>query len=266
MKSAAVRGIEMAYDDAGSGQPVILLHGYPFNRSMWREQVEFLSESYRVITPDLRGLGETTMSDDAAATMDEMARDVAALLDELEIRRAVVGGLSMGGYVTLSFYRRFPLSVRALVLADTRPQADTDEARRNRIEQAQTILRDGMESIADGFLTKVLAPATLAEQPDAVARVRLMIKSTNPQGAAAALKGMAARSDQTDFLAGILAPALIIVGSLDKLTPPQDAELMRREIRGSRLEVIDGAAHISNIERPAEFNRALADFLQTLQP
>ncbi|HEX8492952.1 MAG TPA: alpha/beta hydrolase [Pyrinomonadaceae bacterium] len=265
MKSARVRGIEMAYDDEGSGQPVVLLHGYPFNRSMWREQVEVLSDSYRVITPDLRGLGETTAAGDVAA-MDEMARDVAALLDELEIRRAVVGGLSMGGYVTFSFYRRFPLRVRALILADTRPQADTDEARRSRMEQAQTILRDGMEAIADSFLTKVLAPATLAEQPNTVSRVRRMITSTNPQGAAAALQGMAARSDQTDFLPGILAPTLIIVGSLDKLTPRQDAELMRREIRGSRLEVISGAAHISNIERPAEFNRSLADFLQTLQP
>lgn len=265
MKSARVRGIEMAYDDVGSGPPVVLLHGYPFNRSMWREQAEFLSESHRVITPDLRGLGETSARMGGTATMKEMAEDVAALLDELEIRRTALGGLSMGGYVALAFYRRFPLRVRALVLADTRAQADTDEARRNRAEQAQTILRDGMEAIADGFLTKVLTPATLAEQPQTVARVREMILSTRPQGAAAALQGMAARIDHTDFLSSILSPALIIVGSLDKLTTPDDAELMHREIRGSRLEVIAGAAHLSNIERPAEFNRALASFLQTLQ-
>lgn len=265
MTKASVRGIEMAYDDVGSGQPVVLLHGYPFNRSMWREQVEFLSESYRVIAPDLRGLGETTAAGDAAATMDEMARDVAALLDQLEIKRTVVGGLSMGGYVAFSFYRRFPLRVRALVLADTRPQSDTDEARRNRMEQAQTILRDGIESIADGFLAKVLAPAMLSEQPLITARVRRMITSTSPKGAAAALQAMAARTDQTDFLPGILAPTLIIVGSRDKLTPPEDAELMHREIRGARLRILDGAAHLSNVERPAEFNRALADFLQTLE-
>jgi pimeloyl-ACP methyl ester carboxylesterase len=195
-----------------------------------------------------------------------MARDVAALLEQLEIRRAVVGGLSMGGYVALSFYRRFPLRVRALVLADTRPQADTDEARRNRAEQAQTILRDGMAAIADGFLRNVLTPATLAQQPAIVARVREMLTSTDPHGAAAALHGMAARSDHTDFLPLILAPTLIIVGSEDKLTPPQDAGLMHREIRGSHLEIIDGAAHVSNLEQPAQFNRALADFLQALQP
>jgi pimeloyl-ACP methyl ester carboxylesterase len=264
MKRASIRGIEMAYDDVGSGPAVVLLHGYPFNRSMWREQVEALGDAYRVLTPDLRGLGETTVANEA--TIDEMAQDVASLLDQLGIERTVLGGLSMGGYVALSFYRRYPLRVRGLVLADTRPQADTDEARRNRREQAQTILREGMQSIADGFLTKVLAPETLTEQPDVVARVREMITSTDRQGAVAALQAMAARTDQTDLLPRILAPALILVGSEDKLTPPTDAELMHREIRGARLEIIEGAAHVSNIERPAEFNRALADFLQSLQP
>ncbi len=265
MKRAKLRGIEMAYEDEGRGPAVVLLHGYPFNCSMWREQVEALRESYRVITPDLRGLGETPPAVETA-TMDEMARDVAALLEQLEIQRTVLGGLSMGGYVALSFYRRFPLYVRGLVLADTRPQSDTDEARRTRAEQAQTILRDGMEAITDSFLPKVLTPATLNERPDVVARVREMINSTDPRGAAAALHGMAARSDQTDLLPRILAPALIIVGREDKLTPPQDAELMHREIRGSHLEIIDGAAHLSNIEQPTEFNRSLADFLQALQP
>jgi pimeloyl-ACP methyl ester carboxylesterase len=265
MATARVRGIEMAYDDAGSGAAVVLLHGYPFNRSMWREQREALVANYRVITPDLRGHGETTVTAEPA-TMEEMARDVDALLDKLEIGRVTIGGLSMGGYVTLAFYRRFPLRVRALILADTRPQADTLDARRNREEQAKKILKEGMQSIASDFLKKVLTPATLAEQPDRVARVREMILKTDPQGAAAALRGMAARPDQTDFLEGILVPTLILVGSEDQLTPPADAELMRREIRGSRLEVIEGASHLSNLERPAEFNRALKSFLHELQP
>lgn len=265
MKRASVHGIEMAYDDVGSGPAVVLLHGYPFNRSLWREQVEALSASYRVITPDLRGFGETTIAD-GTATMTEMANDVAALLDQIDIKRITLGGLSMGGYVALAFYRRFPLRVRALILADTRAHADTDEARSNRAEQAQTVLQDGMAAIADDFLKKALALSTIAEQPEIVARVREMILSTDPRGAAAALHGMAARIDQTDYLPRILAPALIIVGSLDKLTPPPDSELMHREIRGSRLEVIEGAAHISNLERPVEFNHALAAFLQRLQP
>jgi 3-oxoadipate enol-lactonase len=265
MSSVRVRGIEMAYDDVGSGPAVVLLHGYPFNRSMWREQVEALSASYRVIAPDLRGHGETTATNEPA-TMDEMARDVAALMDELDIRRAALGGLSMGGYVTLAFYRRFPLRVRALVLADTRPQADTEEARRNREQQARKALKEGMSGIAEVSLPKALAPATIKDRPKVVARVREMMLKTRPEGAAAALRGMAARVDQSDFLPSIFAPTLIIVGSLDELTPPKDAEFMRREIRGSRLEIIDGAAHVSNIENPAEFNRALRSFLDDLQP
>ena len=264
-RTARVHGIEMAYDDAGSGAAVVLLHGYPFNRSMWREQSEALSQNYRVIAPDLRGLGETPPSDEPA-TMAEMAREVAALLDELEIKRVTLGGLSMGGYVALAFYRRFSLRVRALILADTRPQADTEQAQRNREEQAQKILKEGMQSIADDFLKKVLTPATLSEKPETVALVREMILKTAPQGAANALRGMAARPDQTAFLEQILAPTLILVGSEDQLTPPADAQLMHREIRGARLEIIEGASHLSNLERPAEFNLALERFLDALQP
>jgi pimeloyl-ACP methyl ester carboxylesterase len=263
--TARVRGIELAYDSAGSGPAVVFLHGYPFNRTMWREQTEALREKYRVITPDLRGLGETTVTDEPA-TMEEMARDVVALLDELRVGRVTLCGLSMGGYVALAFYRRFPLRVRALVLADTRPQADTEEARRNRAEQAEKILLEGMESISADFLKKVLTRETLTEKPETVARVREMILKTTPQGAANALRGMAVRPDQTAFLEQVLSPTLILVGSEDELTPSSDAELMHREIRGSRLGIIEGASHLSNLERPLEFNRALLDFIHSLEP
>ena len=266
MSIALVRGIEMAYEDMGSGPAVVLLHGYPFNRSMWREQIDSLSANYRVITPDLRGHGESSVTQEPA-TIAEMAEDVAALLDKLEIERVVLGGLSMGGYVALAFYRRFGLRrVRALILADTRSQADTQEARRNRQEQAEKILKQGMSSIIDDFLKKVLTPATLSERPEIMERVRKMVVTTKPQGAAAALRGMALRPDQTDFLPEIIAPTLIIVGSEDQLTPPVDAEMMHREIRGSHLECIEGASHLSNLERPVEFNRAVKNFLDALQP
>lgn len=266
MTRTRVRGIEMAYEMEGSGPPVVLLHGYPFNRTMWREQAEALSQSFRVIMPDLRGLGETEATADEPATMNEMAQDVAALLDQLGIDRAMLCGLSMGGYVAFAFTRRFPLRVRALVLADTRPQPDTDDARRVREEQARKVLEEGMSAISDDILQKSLAPATLYARPDIVERVREMILSTKPEGAAAALRGMAARSDQTPFLPNIIAPTLIFVGSEDRITPPADAEAMRREIRGSRLEIIPGAGHVSNLERPDEFNRALLEFLRALQP
>lgn len=264
MSKASVRGIELVYDNVGSGPAVLLLHGYPFNRSMWREQADALKANYRVITPDLRGLGESSATQEPA-TMDKMAEDVAALLDELQVERAVLGGLSMGGYVAFAFYSRFQTRVRALILADTRPQADTDEAKRDRLSQAQKILKEGMESIADDFMKKVLTPATLYQRPEITERVRAMIVTTKPQGAASALRGMAARRDQTDLLPEIAAPTLIIVGNEDRLTPPRDAELMHKEVRGSRLEIIEGASHLSNLEQPEKFNRAVKDFLDGLQ-
>ncbi|MEA2174863.1 MAG: hypothetical protein QOD00_2455 [Blastocatellia bacterium] len=270
MSTARVRDIEMAYDDAGSGPPLILLHGFPFNRSMWREQAEALSERYRVITPDLRGMGETTAAvasvGDEPATMNMMAQDVADLMDQLRISRAAIGGISMGGYVALALVHKFRLRVRALILADTRPQADTDEARANREQQARKVLDEGMDALVEAMLPKLLAPSTINEQPSIVERLREMMTGTGAAGAAAALRGMALRSDRTFFLPDILAPTLIIVGSEDRITPLEDAELLRREIRGSRLEVIEGAGHVSNLERPMQFNYALKDFLDALQP
>jgi 3-oxoadipate enol-lactonase len=265
MAKARVRGLELAYDDMGAGTPVVLLHGFPFNRSLWHEQATVLASRHRVITPDLRGFGESTVVEEPA-TMAAMASDVAALLDELQLARVTLGGLSMGGYVALAFYRLFPYRVRALVLADTRPQADTAEARVGRETMAQRALAEGMQPIADAMLPKLLAPATYAERPEIVARVREMILTTQPAGAAAALRGMALRRDQTDLLSDILAPALIIVGSADAITPPTDAELMRREIRGARLVVIDGAGHCANLERADDFNEALSKFLGDIEP
>ncbi|MFL6228510.1 MAG: alpha/beta fold hydrolase [Pyrinomonadaceae bacterium] len=260
-----VRDIEMAYDEAGSGVPVVLLHGFPFNRTLWREQVEALQGAHRVVTPDLRGHGGTTGGGEPA-TMEEMAKDVAALLDELEIKRPVLGGLSMGGYVALAFCRLFPRRVRALVLADTRPQADSEEGKHAREETARRALAEGMDVIAEAMLPKLFAHATYMKEPEKVERVREMILKTSPAGAAAALRGMALRRDQTEYLPNILQPTLVVVGSEDQITPPADAEVIRRGIGGSRLAVIEGAGHVSNVERPAEFNGVLTKFLRDIQP
>src|SRR5687768_14554051 len=153
MTTTRIDDIEFAYDDVGSGPAVLLIHGYPFNRSLWTEQAEALSRNWRVITPDLRGFGESAIgevnSSEGSATMDRMARDVAQLMDHLGIEQAVIGGLSMGGYVALAFVKQFPARVKALVLADTRAQADTEEAKQTRYQQAEKALAEGMASIAD---------------------------------------------------------------------------------------------------------------------
>jgi len=261
MSFTRVDDIQLAYTDTGMGLPVVLLHGYPFNRSLWTEQVNALSNSYRVITPDLRGLGESDAVP-GAATMNRMARDVAALLDQLEISRAVVGGLSMGGYVALAFYKQFRSRVRALILADTRAQADTEEGKQKRFEQAEKARAEGMAGIADSMLPKLLTPETVSKRPEVVKRVRDMMLKTKPEGAAAALRGMAERDDQTPLLAKITVPTLILVGAEDAITPVGDSEQMHQAIAGSRLVVLENAGHVSNLERTDEFNQALLEFLQ----
>lgn len=261
MSLIRIDDIQMAYTDTGVGRPIVLIHGYPFNRTLWNEQVAALSTSYRVVVPDLRGFGESESSP-GPATMNRLARDVAQLMDHLEISRAVIGGLSMGGYVALAFYKQFPSRVRALVLADTRAQADTEEAKQTRAQQAEKALSEGMAGIADAMLPKLLTPETVSKRPEIVKRVRDMMLKTKPDGAAGALLGMAERDDQTEMLSRITTKTLILVGAEDAITPPADSEKMHDAIAGSRLVVLENAGHVSNLERTGEFNEALMDFLR----
>ena len=193
--------------------------------------------------------------------MELMAVDVASLLERLDISRATIGGLSMGGYVALAFYRLFPSRVTSLILAATRAQADTPEAKQNRAVQVDKALREGMKGIVDGMLPKLLAAETVAKRPEVVKRLREMMVSTKPEGAAAALQGMAIRQDQTSFLKEVKAPALILVGSEDVITPVADAKLLHRGIAGSRLQVFEGAGHVLNFEKPDQFNTNVLEFL-----
>jgi pimeloyl-ACP methyl ester carboxylesterase len=266
---------------------IVLLHGYPFDRSMWREQIDFLSTNgYRVAAPDLHGFGE--MSDklqfvaDAdrreterqaeayraalgpITTMDDMARDVAALMDELKIDQAVVGGLSMGGYVALEFAKLFPARLDGLILAGTRAPADNEQERQARLQQVEQMFAKGMSGIAEASLPKLLAPRTLAEKPEVVARIREMILRSDPKGASAAQRGMAARRNYSDDLSSINVPTLVIVGRDDPIRPVADAEFMHDRIRESRLEIIEDAAHMTNMEQPEVFNAVLLNFLHDL--
>ncbi|MGI8918238.1 MAG: alpha/beta fold hydrolase [Pyrinomonadaceae bacterium] len=258
--SQDVNAVGIAYDDVGSGAVVVLLHGYPFNRSMWKGQVAVLRQNHRVIVPDLRGHGESAIVP-GPSTMELIAGDVAGLLDSLDIAAATIGGLSMGGYVALAFCRLFSSRVRSLILAATRAQGDNDEAKRNREVQATKARQEGMKGIADSLLPKLLTADTVTKRPEIVKHLRGMMASTNPEGAAAVLEGMAIRPDQTSFLSQIVAPTLILVGSEDVITPLADAQLMHREIPGSRLEIIKGAGHVLNLEKPQEFNAAMMKFL-----
>jgi 3-oxoadipate enol-lactonase len=259
MPSAKINDFNLEYTDTGIGRPVVLIHGYPFNRSLWDEQVMALSTLFRVIAPDLRGFGDSDAVP-GTATMDAMAQDVALLLNHLGIVRATIGGLSMGGYVALALYKQLPSRVRALVLADTRASSDTDEAKQTRFQQAEKALSEGMAGIADSMLPKLLTPETVSKHPEIVKHVRDMMLQAKPEGAAAALRGMAERDDQTELLAKIAVPTLIIVGAGDAITPVADSEKMHRAIQDSRLVILENAGHVSNLERTEQFNDALLEF------
>lgn len=254
----------MGYEDTGEGVSLVLVHGHPFDRSMWREQTAAFGSKYRIIAPDLRGYGESEAVADKTM-LEEFARDIAALLDELKVDNLVLCGLSMGGQILFEFYRLFPQRVRALVLADTFAQLDDAERKQARYDTAERLLREGMHDYAEEVLPKMIAPATIEKQPAVAAHVLSMMRGTSPKGAAAALRGRAERPDYTPLLPQINVPTLIVVGSRDEFTPISDAEFMRHRIRGSKMAVIEGAGHMPNLENPAEFNRVVEEFLKTFE-
>ena len=258
-----IGGLELAWEETGAGTPVVLLHAFPLHRGMWAAQRADFSKRCRVITPDFRGFGESQGSEEDS-TMDLMAEDVRGLLDALKLERVVLGGLSMGGYVSFAFYRRYPERVAALILADTRATADNADGRKQRHELAAAAERQGSEVVAEQMLTRLLAPATPDRRPDIVTQVREMILSNQPAALARALRGMAARPDSTPTLRNIKCPTLVLVGEEDILTPPADAEALARAIQYTKLECLRGAGHLSNLEQPASFNRAVTDFLSSL--
>lgn len=249
------------YLEAGTGWPLVLLHAFPLNADMWRGQLEHMPEGWRIIAPDFRGFGPGTGDPGPAPTMDDFADDVRALLDVLEIDRAIIGGLSMGGYVTFALLRRCPDRFTGVVLADTRPQADTAEGREGRKKLVELVHERGAGAVADEMLPKLLGATTIRDRPDIVSQVRQLIESNPPAAIAGALHAMMERPDSTADLRRISFPALIVVGEDDAVTPVSEAEAMHGQIPRSHLVVIPAASHLSNIEAPEAFSKALQDFL-----
>lgn len=258
-----------AFDDVGTGPPVIFLHGFPFSRKMWRAQIEFLSANgHRCIAPDLRGLGENVLarrSDEAVnvSKMDDMARDIVALMDQLQIQSAVICGLSMGCYVAFELIHLFPARVSALVLCGPRAQGPDQAEKKSREAQAQLVLAEGM-SVALASIPTMLAVKTVTEKPSVVEEVLQMVLDTPLRGAAAAQRGMAIRRDYFGQLASISVPALIMAGAEDGVRTPEDAEFIHQRIKDSRLEVMADAGHLMNMEQPDRFNKTLIGFLAGL--
>jgi 3-oxoadipate enol-lactonase len=260
---ALVGDIEIGFEDVGAGIPLVLLHAFPLDRTMWSPQLGALVDQARCIAPDLRGFGETTAS--APFSMDRYADDVAGLLDALHISSAVIAGLSMGGYVAFGMWRRHRHRIRGLVLADTRATPDTVEARALRESLIELALTKGSDAVAGAQIAGLVGKSTRAKRPDIYDSVHRLIAQASPVGIVGALQAMMARPDSTPLLSGIDVPTLIIVGAEDGLTPAKESRAMHSAIAGSRLEVLAHAGHLSSVERPAAFNTVLSEFLAGLR-
>lgn len=271
-----INGFYMNYEDVGRGPALLLVHGFPLDRTLWTYQMEALKYDYRLIVPDLRGHGQSQVPL-GPYRMDQMADDLRALLQALKIERVVLAGLSMGGYIAFAFWQIYPHLVRALVLADTRAAADTVAGRLNRQAMIQRVQAEGTGAIVDEMLPKLLSPTTLEGKPEVVAHARRMMVNTPAAGVVGALQGMAERPDSTPGLATITVPTLIVVGEDDAITPPAEAEAMRstilsahrsraarREIPSVTLARIPDAGHLAPLENPPAFNQALREFLAAL--
>ncbi len=258
------QGIRLAYDDKGAGLPIVFLHAFPLNRSMWTPQIYALSSQWRTIALDLRGHGES----DAplwSFSLDQYADDVAALLDHLNISQAVLVGLSMGGYVSLAFSRTYGNRLLGLVLADTRAQADSPDGRTGRFHLAQTAYTQGTEAVANTMLPKLLGATSLKSKPELVNRIRGTIQQNPVSGIVVDLMAMAARPDSVAHLPAILCSTLVVIGDEDHTTPLVDAQLMASHIPHARLAIIPAAGHLSNCEQPELFNDLLRGFVEGLR-
>lgn len=238
---------------------LVLLHAFPLNARMWEPQLELRDLGWRVIAPQLRGFDDDDRG--GAASMDDYAGDVIDLLDALHIEQAVIGGLSMGGYVAFAIARLGRRYVQGLVLADTRPEADTPEGVDGRRRMLQLLGDRGPGAVADELIPKLLGASTRAGRPDIVETVRSLVLSNTEQAIAGAIQALMTRPDSTGLLPTIHCPTLVVVGAEDTITPPPLSDEMHRAIAGSELVVIPGAGHLSSLEQPAAFNAALARFL-----
>lgn len=260
MKRIRVREVELATVQQGQGAAVVLLHGFPLDHRMWQGQIAALAARYRVLVPDLRGFGQSSLAGETVS-MAEYAEDVALLLDQLGVAEPVVlVGLSMGGYIALEFWRNHAARLRGLVLCDTRATPDTEEGAAGRRATAERVLREGPAFLAESMLPRLFASHAGGE-PVYVRETREIILATQPQAIAAAACGMASRADFTPQLRQIDVPTLVVCGAEDQITPPKEMRGLAAALPHATFLEISAAGHMAPLENPAETNAALLAFL-----
>ena len=259
----------IAYLDSAPGQNdlrvLVLLHAFPIGANLWEPQIKSIPSGWRLITPDLRGFGGSTeLEPPGAASMADYAEDVVELLEELGVKRAVIGGCSMGGYATLALYQSRPDLFDGLILANTRAGADSPESRANRRNMLALVDREGPSGVARDMMPKLLGKTTHETKPDAEATIRRLIKQQSPMAIRTAIQRMMHRADSTPLLARVSVPTLVITGAEDEMIPVEESRRIAGGINGATLVIIPGAGHLANLEQPEAFNKALNEFLAAL--
>lgn len=261
--TAEISGVTIAYTERGAGPVLLLLHGHAYDRSMWTRQVEvFAGLGWRVVAPDLRGFGESGVTEGIVYT-EEFADDVAGLLDHLGVSSAVVVGFSMAGQIAMELLHRHPARVRALVVVDTVPEAEDAAGRRRRHVTADAILTGGMEVFGRSVLGRMIAPSTVETSPGVAAEVLAMLQNAPAKGSAAAMRGRAERRDFTELLRGVRIPVLVVVGADDAFDGGAGRR-MAELVPGAELVIVPAAGHTPSLEQPADFDEALGAFLGRL--
>ena len=262
--NALVNGINLAYDDAGSGPAVILIHGFPLCRKMWRPQWNKLPlAGFRVIAPDLRGFGESD-APDGPYSMDLFADDVIGLMDHLEVEKAVIGGMSMGGYVLFNLLERYPERVRGAMFITTRATADDEAGKIRRLQLASDVRKFGPQVVADAFETLLFAPGTAAERPKLIEEVYSWMTGIASIGLAGGLLAMRERKDYSMLLSSFHVPALAIGAEQDQAAPPATSRAIAAGIPGCKLCIVPAAGHLANLEDVKAFNTCVLEFLASL--
>ena len=261
MPTVKVHEIDLHCVERGRGTPLLLVHGFPLDHTMWQGQLDSLANRYRVIAPDLRGFGQSGVTP-GLATMQRMADDLAQLLDGLAITEPILlCGLSMGGYVAWQFGLRYRERLAKLILCDTRAVGDTPETAANRIGLAERVQKEGPAFIAETMLPKLFAPGTIEAKAPCVEATRQVILGTNPKGIAAASRGMAQRPDVTPWLARFDMPTLVLCGQHDPISTPAEMRGFAQQMPQARYVEIAGAGHMAPLEKPVEVNAAIREFL-----
>lgn len=255
----------MRVEVSGAGPPILFVHGFPLDHTMWHAQAAAFSPTHRVILPDLRGFGASeTVS--GTLSMDRFADDLHALLEALSIVEPVtLCGLSMGGYIAWRFVDKYPARLRSLILCDTRAAADTPANAHNRLAMAERILNVGPEP-ATAMLPNLISTRTARQRPEILETLRETILSTSPEGIAAALRGMANRPDSTDLLPRIAVPTLLLVGADDRITPPDEMRQIAEAIPDAEFAEIPESGHMAPLENPTAVNAAIRRFLDQHPP